>query len=161
MTPKKCSVSISRLIWRVDKPLRDAHLQQLGHHRLTHLIGAFHAPLMNVKSGEQIRAMISVKNLGKQYNDIVAVSDLSFEVQKGEILGLLGQNGAGKTTVMKIMTGFLEPSSGTILVGGKNVRTDRVSVQKQIGYMPENAPLYDEMLVQEYLLMMVLKFKEL
>ena len=98
--------------------------------------------------------MISVKNLRKQYNDITAVSDLSFEVERGDILGLLGQNGAGKTTVMKIMTGFLEPTSGTIEVGGKDVRTDRVSVQKQIGYMPENAPLYDEMLVQEYLLMM-------
>lgn len=98
--------------------------------------------------------MISVQNLKKQYGNIIAVSDLSFEVEKGEILGLLGQNGAGKTTVMKIMTGFLEPSGGTIMVGGKDVRSDRVSVQSQIGYMPENAPLYEEMLVQEYLLMM-------
>ena len=98
--------------------------------------------------------MISVKNLHKQYGELTAVRDLSFEVSKGQIVGLLGQNGAGKTTVMKIMTGFLEPTAGTIVVGGKNVRHDRVGVQSQIGYMPENAPLYEEMLVQEYLLMM-------
>lgn len=98
--------------------------------------------------------MISVKNLRKQYDSLVAVRDLSFDVERGQIVGLLGHNGAGKTTVMKIMTGFLEPTAGTITVGGKDVRTDRVGVQSQIGYMPENAPLYDEMLVQEYLMMM-------
>ncbi|MGB0646780.1 MAG: ABC transporter ATP-binding protein [Bradymonadia bacterium] len=98
--------------------------------------------------------MISVRNLRKEYGHLVAVKDLSFEVKKGQIVGLLGHNGAGKTTVMKVMTGFLEPTDGTILVGGKDVRTERIGVQSQIGYMPENAPLYDEMLVQEYLLMM-------
>ena len=98
--------------------------------------------------------MISVKSLRKQYGSLVAVRDLSFNVEQGQIVGLLGHNGAGKTTVMKVMTGFLEPTSGTITVGGKDVRTDRIGVQSQIGYMPENAPLYDEMLVQEYLLMM-------
>ena len=104
--------------------------------------------------GELDKNMISVKNLRKQYGSLVAVRDLSFEVKQGQIVGLLGHNGAGKTTVMKVMTGFLEPTSGTITVGGKDVRSDRISVQNQIGYMPENAPLYDEMLVQEYLLMM-------
>jgi ABC-2 type transport system ATP-binding protein len=98
--------------------------------------------------------MISVKNLRKQYGSLVAVRDLSFDVERGQIVGLLGHNGAGKTTVMKVMTGFLEPTAGTITVGGKDVRTDRIGVQSQIGYMPENAPLYDEMLVQEYLMMM-------
>ena len=98
--------------------------------------------------------MISVRNLRKEYGHLVAVKDLSFDVEKGQIVGLLGHNGAGKTTVMKIMTGYLEPTDGTIIVGGKDVRTARVDVQSQIGYMPENAPLYDEMLVQEYLLMM-------
>jgi ABC-2 type transport system ATP-binding protein len=98
--------------------------------------------------------MISVKSLRKQYGSLVAVRDLSFDVERGQIVGLLGHNGAGKTTVMKVMTGFLEPTSGTITVGGKDVRTDRIGVQSQIGYMPENAPLYDEMLVQEYLVMM-------
>ncbi|MBV69938.1 MAG: multidrug ABC transporter ATP-binding protein [Myxococcales bacterium] len=98
--------------------------------------------------------MISIKNLVKNYGDLRAVADVSFDVQRGEIVGLLGHNGAGKTTVMKIMTGFLEPTSGSISVGGIDVLGDRIGVQRQIGYMPESAPLYREMLVQEYLLMM-------
>lgn len=98
--------------------------------------------------------MISVRKLEKRYGDLRAVSDLSFEVERGEIVGLLGHNGAGKTTVMKVMTGFLEPTQGTVVVGGVDVTVDRIGVQKQIGYLPENAPLYPEMLVQEYLLMM-------
>ena len=98
--------------------------------------------------------MISVRELTKQYGGIQAISNVSFDVQQGSIVGLLGQNGAGKTTVMKILTGFLEPTSGTVLVGEKDVRTQRTEVQGHIGYMPENAPLYDEMLVQEYLMMM-------
>ncbi len=98
--------------------------------------------------------MISVKDLEKRYGDIRAVSGVSFDVKRGEIVGLLGHNGAGKTTVMKVMTGFLEPTAGTITVGGKDVRTDRIEVQRQIGYLPESAPLYPEMLVQEYLFMM-------
>lgn len=98
--------------------------------------------------------MISVRKLEKRYGEVRAVADLSFEVERGEIVGLLGHNGAGKTTVMKVMTGFLEPTSGTVLVGGIDVTKDRLAVQRQIGYLPENAPLYPEMLVQEYLLMM-------
>ena len=98
--------------------------------------------------------MISVKKLEKRYGPLRAVSNVSFEVARGEIVGLLGHNGAGKTTVMKIMTGFLQPTSGTITVGGVDVMTDRIGVQRQIGYLPESAPLYPEMLVQEYLLMM-------
>lgn len=98
--------------------------------------------------------MISIQGLEKRYGDVRAVSGVSFEVQRGEIVGLLGHNGAGKTTIMKVMTGFLEPTAGTISVGGLDVRADRIGVQRQIGYLPENAPLYPEMLVQEYLLMM-------
>ncbi len=98
--------------------------------------------------------MISVRNLEKRYGDLRAVSELSFEVERGEIVGLLGHNGAGKTTVMKVMTGFLEPTRGTVTIGGVDVTADRIGVQRQIGYLPENAPLYPEMLVQEYLLMM-------
>ncbi len=98
--------------------------------------------------------MISVKDLDKRYGTLQAVKDVSFEVGRGEIVGLLGHNGAGKTTVMKIITGYLEPTNGSVTVGGVNVLEDRTGVQKQIGYMPENAPLYWEMLVQEYLLMM-------
>ena len=98
--------------------------------------------------------MIAVQNLTKKYGQLTAVDDVSFEVKQGEIVGLLGHNGAGKTTVMKVMTGFLEPTAGTISVGGVDVTEDRLKVQSQIGYMPENAPLYGEMLVQEYLQMM-------
>ena len=98
--------------------------------------------------------MISVQNLEKRYGDLRAVKNVSFEVDRGEIVGMLGHNAAGKTTIMKIITGYLEPTSGTVTVGNVNVLEDRIAVQKQIGYMPENAPLYGEMLVQEYLLMM-------
>lgn len=98
--------------------------------------------------------MISVKHLVKRYGDVLAVNDVSFEIARGEIVGLVGHNGAGKTTVMKAMTGYLEPTSGEITIGGVDVLTDRLGVQRQIGYLPENAPLYPEMLVQEYLLMM-------
>ncbi len=98
--------------------------------------------------------MISVKSVSKRYGKVEAAKNISFDVSRNEIVGLLGHNGAGKTTVMKIITGFLEPTEGTINVGGVDVLADRIGVQKQIGYMPENAPIYDEMLVQEYLLMM-------
>ena len=98
--------------------------------------------------------MIAVQELTKRYDRIVALDDVSFDVERGEIVGLLGHNGAGKTTAMKIMTGFLEPTNGTITVGGVDVLKDRIGVQRQIGYLPESAPLYPEMLVQEYLQMM-------
>ncbi|HMV65536.1 MAG TPA: ATP-binding cassette domain-containing protein [Myxococcota bacterium] len=98
--------------------------------------------------------MISIRNLTRKYGDVVAVDNVSTEIKRGEIVGLLGHNGAGKTTVMKILTGFLDATSGTILVDGKDVGDDRAEVQRRIGYLPENAPLYDEMLVQEYLVMM-------
>lgn len=98
--------------------------------------------------------MISVSDLEKRYGDLRAVSGVTFEIEAGEIVGLLGQNGAGKTTIMKILTGYLEPTRGTATIGGKDVIEERLAVQTQIGYLPENAPLYPEMLVQEYLLMM-------
>jgi len=98
--------------------------------------------------------MISIRNLNRYYGKVAAVSNVSVDINRGEIVGLLGHNGAGKTTVMKVLTGFLDPTSGTVTVGGVDVTQDRTSVQRQIGYLPENAPLYTEMLVQEYLLMM-------
>ncbi len=98
--------------------------------------------------------MISINNLTRRYGDVVAVDRVSASIERGRVVGLLGHNGAGKTTVMKILTGYLEPTSGTIEVGGIDVTTDRPGVQRQIGYLPEEAPLYPEMLVQEYLLMM-------
>lgn len=97
--------------------------------------------------------MITTKNLCKRYATVEAVKNINLEIKKGEIVGLLGENGAGKTTMMKIITGYLEPTEGTVILGGKDVLEDRIGVQRQIGYMPENAPLYPEMLVQEYLLM--------
>ncbi|MBI4819469.1 MAG: ATP-binding cassette domain-containing protein [Deltaproteobacteria bacterium] len=97
--------------------------------------------------------MISVDKLAKSYGPVQALKGISFEVRKGEIIGLLGPNGAGKTTTMKIVTGYLQPSEGTARVDGIDVVEDPVGVQKLIGYLPENAPLYLDMLVQEYLKM--------
>jgi ABC-2 type transport system ATP-binding protein len=98
--------------------------------------------------------MITIDRATRKYGDTTAVSDVSLTIERGEIVGLLGHNGAGKTTLMKMLTGYLEPTSGSISVGGADVVADRIAVQKQIGYLPENAPLYPEMLVQEYLLML-------
>ena len=98
--------------------------------------------------------MISVQSVEKRYGELTAVSQLSFNIKQGEIVGLLGHNGAGKTTLMKMITGYLEPSAGQILVDGIDVVQDRISVQKRIGYLPENAPLYPEMQVYEYLQLM-------
>ncbi len=98
--------------------------------------------------------MINIANLTRRYGSLVAVDDVSVEIRRGEVVGLLGHNGAGKTTLMKILTGFLEPSSGRLSVGGLDVAEDRIGVQRQIGYLPENAPLYPEMVVGEYLEMM-------
>jgi ABC-2 type transport system ATP-binding protein len=98
--------------------------------------------------------MIVLDKLCRNYGKNVAVSEVSAEIRKGEIVGLLGHNGAGKTTVMKILTGYLDPTRGTVTVDGLDVSTHRDAVQARIGYLPEQAPLYDDMLVQDYLLMM-------
>ncbi|MEQ1567042.1 MAG: ATP-binding cassette domain-containing protein [Myxococcota bacterium] len=98
--------------------------------------------------------MIRIENVTRKYGEITAVSNVSLTIERGEIVGLLGHNGAGKTTLMKMLTGGLEPTSGTMTVEGADVVKDRIRVQSQIGYLPENAPLYPELLVQEYLLMM-------
>ena len=95
--------------------------------------------------------MIEVRNLVKQFGGITAVSDISFTVERGEVLGFLGPNGAGKSTTMKIITCFIPPTSGTVVVGGKDIHTDSVAVREQIGYLPESAPSYGEMTVQEFL----------
>jgi ABC-2 type transport system ATP-binding protein len=98
--------------------------------------------------------MINIQNLTRKYGAATAVKNVSVEIRRGEIVGLLGHNGAGKTTVMKILTGFLEPSDGTVTVGGFDVTVQRDAARKLIGYLPENAPLYLEMLVQDYLMLM-------
>jgi len=95
--------------------------------------------------------MIEVRELSKLYGDRKAVDQISFEVKRGEILGFLGQNGAGKTTTMKILTGFMAASSGTAKVAGFDVFEDQFEVKRRIGYLPEVPPVYEELLVSEYL----------
>ncbi|MBX2903364.1 MAG: gliding motility-associated ABC transporter ATP-binding subunit GldA [Chitinophagales bacterium] len=94
---------------------------------------------------------VIVKDLTKIYGEQKAVDTISFEVKKGEILGFLGPNGAGKSTTMKIITGFLPQTSGTVSVNGINVSNDNPELKKHIGYLPESNPLYTEMYVKEYL----------
>ncbi len=99
-------------------------------------------------------AAIAIENLSKSYGRIHALSGVSFRIEPGEVIGLLGPNGAGKTTLMKILTGYLEPDAGNVRIHGIDVIADPLGVQRRIGYLPESAPLYGEMLVQEYLEMM-------
>ena len=95
--------------------------------------------------------MIEVRNLTKLFGQKVAVDDISFSVEKGEILGFLGPNAAGKSTTMRMITSFLPPTSGTAIIGGEDVREAPVSVRKKIGYLPENAPVYPDMTVIGFL----------
>ncbi|NTX01436.1 ABC transporter ATP-binding protein [Myxococcus sp. CA051A] len=95
--------------------------------------------------------MIEVQHLTKRYRDRVAIDDLTFSVEEGEILGFLGPNGAGKSTTMKILTGFLPPSEGVARVGGFDVFTHPLEVKRRIGYLPEAPPLYPDMTVHGYL----------
>src|SRR5450759_2956479 len=94
---------------------------------------------------------IVVQGVTKLYREQKALDNVSFEVKTGEIVGFLGPNGAGKSTMMKIITGFITASSGQVLVNGLEVGTDNLEVKRQIGYLPENNPLYPEMYVREYL----------
>ena len=95
--------------------------------------------------------MIRVESLTRTYGDLKAVDRVSFEIGQGEIVGLLGHNGAGKTTIMKMLTGFLEPSGGSIEIDSLDIGDQREAVQARIGYLPENDPLYPEMTVIDYL----------
>lgn len=95
--------------------------------------------------------MIEVSRLTKKYGDRTAVDDISFSVGKGEILGFLGQNGAGKSTTMKMITGFMPPTEGTSSIAGFDVFEHPQEVKKRIGFLPETPPLYSELLVSEYL----------
>jgi len=95
--------------------------------------------------------MIEVERLTRAYGDLRAVDDVSFDIGRSEIVGLLGHNGAGKTTVMKMLTGFLEPSAGDIRIDTLDLGAHRREIQKRIGYLPENCPLYPEMAVIDYL----------
>ncbi len=95
--------------------------------------------------------MIEVNNLSKRYGRHLAVRDVSFSVARGEIIGFLGPNGAGKTTTLRMLTGYLPPSSGSATVAGFDIFRQSIEARKRIGYMPENVPLYDDMRVREYL----------
>jgi len=94
--------------------------------------------------------LIEVRGLTKKYGTFTAVDDISFTVEKGQILGFLGPNGAGKTTTMRILTGYLPPTSGTALVAGYDVQEQSMEVRRRIGYLPESPPLYNDMTVREY-----------
>jgi ABC-2 type transport system ATP-binding protein len=95
--------------------------------------------------------MLEVKNVEKSFGPIKAVCGVTFHVRKGEIVGFLGPNGAGKTTTMRIITGFLPPTSGTATVCGHDIREAPVEAKKCIGYLPENSPLYADMTVSSFL----------
>ena len=95
--------------------------------------------------------MIEVRNLTKRYGDLVAVKDLSFSAARGQILGFLGPNGAGKTTTMRIITGFLPATSGSVQVAGFDTFSESQLARRHIGYLPENPPLYNDMTVWSYL----------
>jgi len=95
--------------------------------------------------------MIEAKSLCKRYGSFTAVDDLSFTVEAGQVLGFLGPNGAGKSTTMKMLTGFLTPTSGTALINGIDVTENSVAARKHIGYLPEGAPSYGEMTVRQFL----------
>ncbi|MCG6910298.1 MAG: ABC transporter ATP-binding protein [Deltaproteobacteria bacterium] len=95
--------------------------------------------------------MIHIENLSKNYKELQAVDQISFDIKKGEILGLLGPNGAGKTTTLRMLTCFLKPTSGTVRVKNLNIESDALAIKKLMGYLPESAPLYKDMLVYDYL----------
>ena len=95
--------------------------------------------------------MIEAQGLTKHYGSVTALENATFEVKRGEVVGFLGPNGAGKTTTMKILTCFIAPSNGSARVSGADIFEDPIAVRQAIGYLPENTPLYTEMLVLEYL----------
>ncbi len=95
--------------------------------------------------------MVEAQSLAKRFGATRAVDDVSFRVSRGEIVGFLGPNGAGKSTTMKMLTGYLNPSAGSAVVGGIDVADDPIAAKRMVGYLPESAPLYDEMMVADFL----------
>jgi ABC-2 type transport system ATP-binding protein len=95
--------------------------------------------------------MIEVISLSKDYDGVAVVKDLSFTVEKGEILGFLGPNGAGKSTTMRMITGFVPPTRGMVRIGGHDIQHESVAARRKFGYLPENAPVYEDMTVGSYL----------
>jgi len=95
--------------------------------------------------------LVEVDNLTKKYDRVVAIDGVTFEAREGEIVAFLGKNGAGKTTTMRIMTGFMPATSGTVRINGSDIKDDSLEARAQIGYLPETAPVYDDMSVTSYL----------
>lgn len=95
--------------------------------------------------------MIEVHSLTRRYGKNTAVDDVSFNIGNNEIVGLLGHNGAGKTTIMRMLSGYLEPTAGSIVIGGVDLSTGAHDIQKQLGYLPENLPVYPDMMVADYM----------
>ena len=95
--------------------------------------------------------MIIAKNVTKYFAGFQALKDVSFEINKGEIVGFLGQNGAGKTTIMRILTSYLPATSGKVIIAGQEVSKNSLAIRKKIGYLPETPPLYSDMTVRDYL----------
>ena len=95
--------------------------------------------------------MIEITNLSKRFGDLAAVDGISFQVSRGNVLGFLGPNGAGKSTTMKMITGFIAPDAGSVVVGGDDISLHPVEVKRRIGYLPEGAPLYGDMTVTGFL----------
>ncbi|MGB3728972.1 MAG: ABC transporter ATP-binding protein, partial [Thermodesulfobacteriota bacterium] len=95
--------------------------------------------------------MIQVQNVSKNYGELVAVDNISFQLEKGDVLGFLGPNGAGKTTTMRIITGYMPPTKGSVYISDIDVFEDPQAAKSHIGYLPENPPLYEDMVVRDYL----------
>jgi len=95
--------------------------------------------------------MIEASHLTRQFGRTTAVSNVSFEIHDNEVVGLLGPNGAGKTTIMRMLSGYLEPTTGSVTVNGENLGQNAYSIQRQLGYLPENLPVYPDMMVADYL----------
>ena len=95
--------------------------------------------------------MLEVTRLTRFYGDFKAVDEVNFKIDHGEIVGLLGHNGAGKTTIMKMLSGYLEPNDGSITIDNIDLQIDPKKAQREIGYLPENLPIYPEMTVADYL----------
>ena len=95
--------------------------------------------------------MIEASHLTRQFGRTTAVSNVSFDIHNNEVVGLLGPNGAGKTTIMRMLSGYLEPTTGAITVNGQNLDQNAYSIQRQLGYLPENLPVYPDMMVADYL----------
>jgi ABC-2 type transport system ATP-binding protein len=125
----------------------------LRHLPLDDRAGRAHFPRRSIRDDDEVHmdSMIAIEGLTKSYGSTQALKGISFEVPKGQVIGFLGPNGAGKSTTMKILTGFVEPTAGSVKVKGISVPDDPVAARMHIGYLPENNPLYEEMLVHELL----------